>query len=524
MALTPSSPGPDIGADPGSAVGRAPRTSSASAAADGDNGLQPFYTQVGNLKLSLDAVGMSGSTGVVQVDKPVGATVRKAFMFSASTGFSSYTPVDGDVTIDGAPVSWLPALTRTNGIQSVNVAADVTSLVTAKLAAAPPGRVDLTIGEGPTDNIDGEILAVVWNDPAAKSQTIYLMYGAQSTTGDSFGVNLDEPLKPSSTATMSLGITFGYQPAGQYSQIDVNGRRVSTSAGGQDDGSDNDGSLITVGGLDDDASNPADPTGTDDCPAAPRCDDELYDLKAAVASGTTSIDVTTQNPSNDDNVMFAAFVVSGVSAVIDNSVGLSPSGSRQQVGTSHSVVATVRDSSGELVKQGFVSFDVVSGPNAGSKLLGIRLPDGRVIASYSSTKTGIDVIRATTEISGQSQVSNDVTQEWIPSVAGTFGGAWPFNGSLRTLYYTYGGGHRYLGNIVQGASNWAAAPTKIKIEPWPGVPAPIHLPVQDVYRNDSWWGMTVFTDDCVECGYTSNAILMNQRTLDRESDAQSTLR
>ena len=50
---------------------------------------------------------------------------------------------------------------------------------------------------------------------------------------------------------MSLGISFSYQGCCQYSMIDANGQRVTTSAGGQDDGEAANGALITVGGLDD---------------------------------------------------------------------------------------------------------------------------------------------------------------------------------------------------------------------------------------------------------------------------------
>lgn len=500
-----------------------PRVASVEAATGGS--LEVFYSDIGNLRLSVDAVGTNAESATVQAERPAGATVKKAFLFAASTGSSGVTPADGSVSIDGAPVSWDPAHTISNGIGSVNVAADVTSLLKAKLETAPAGQIDFTVAETNTYDMDGEILAVVWNDASAKSRSIYLMYGAQSTTGDHFTVGLSEPLKPSSIATMALGISYGFQPAGQYSQVDVNSVRLTTAAGGQDDGEGENGALITVGGLGDSTDNPADPMATDSCgDAGSRCDDELYDLKSLVGTGATSFDVDTLNPSNDDNIMFAAFEISGVTATVGNSVSLSPSGTTQQVGTQHTVVAVPRDANGNMVMDRPVTIRVTSGPNSGATLTGIRTPDGRVVATYGSGGTGVDSIEASyVDADGATHTSNVATQKWTPSVVGTFGGAWPFNGSNLELRYTYGGGHRYLGNVVQGASNWNAAGTKVRISQWPGAPLAIQLPIQDVYRNDSWWGMTIFgPDDCVYCGYTSNPILLNQRTLDAESDAQRT--
>ena len=59
-------------------------------------------------------------------------------------------------------------------------------------------------------------------------------------------------------ADMGLGISFSSQP-GQNSNVEVNGTRVTSSAGGQDDGGNENGALITVGGLDDSNDNPSNP-------------------------------------------------------------------------------------------------------------------------------------------------------------------------------------------------------------------------------------------------------------------------
>jgi hypothetical protein len=258
------------------------------------------------------------------VEKNPGAIVHQALLFAASTGFTGYTPINGDVTIDGAPVTWDPTHTIGNSISSFNVLADVTEMVKAKLDAASPGPVSFTIAEpNNTLQIDGEILAVIFDDPTVTiNKSITLLYGAQSTTGDTFNVALTAPIDksdPNQQLAFGLGISYGYQAAGilnQYSLIDVNSTRISSAAGGQDDcdqkyaaapnfASCGNGSLLTVGGTGDSTSNPVDPNATPQDSCVPRCDDELYNLEPFVNSGDTAFTIHTLNPSNDDNIFFA---------------------------------------------------------------------------------------------------------------------------------------------------------------------------------------------------------------------------
>ena len=110
----------------------------------------------------------------------------------------------------------------------------------------------------------------------------------------------------------SLGISYGHQPTSQYSQIDVNGVRLTTSAGGEDDGQSVNGALLTVGGLDDSNVNPPDPytTGV----YGPNYDDELYNLLPFVSDGDVTITVYTINPSDDDNIFFSAMFLGSTTA------------------------------------------------------------------------------------------------------------------------------------------------------------------------------------------------------------------
>jgi hypothetical protein len=262
---------------------------------------------------------MNQASGVIQVSKAAGTTVRQAWMFAA--GMPGYTPVDGDVTLDGQPVTWDPLHTIVSGIQSGNVAADVTSLVKPRIDVAPAGRVDITLMEANTIRIDGEILAVIFDDPTmSTNNSIALLYGAQQPLGDSFTANFADPIDtsdPSMRVQLGLGISFGFQPSGQYSTVDINGTQLTSTAGGQDDCNEpdlatcGDGELLTVGGLDDDPANPPDTT----CATADaRCDDELYDLLPLLTNGATSVTVNTANPSNDDNLFFASLAISNTTA------------------------------------------------------------------------------------------------------------------------------------------------------------------------------------------------------------------
>src|SRR4051794_24558327 len=65
-----------------------------------------FYRDVGTVRLSVDAVGTADASGTVEVAKPAGATVKRAFLFGATTPWQTFTPSDAAVTLDGTGVSW----------------------------------------------------------------------------------------------------------------------------------------------------------------------------------------------------------------------------------------------------------------------------------------------------------------------------------------------------------------------------------------------------------------------------------
>ena len=240
----------------------------------------------------------------------------------------------------------------------------MTNIVKATIDAAPAGILNFTVTEANTYSIEGEILVVIFNDPTMTTDnTIVLLFGAQDVNGDSFHINLGSPITNESLShplDLSLGISFGYQPAGQYSIVDVNGQRMSTSAGGQDDGQPENGALLTVGGVGDTDANPPDPYATDiyGC----RYDDELYNLNPYVSVGNTSIDVYTQNPSMDDNIFFAALNLQAQTALVNEGILLTPPSAGNTIGQNHTVTATVQDNDGNPIVGRLVNFTILSAP------------------------------------------------------------------------------------------------------------------------------------------------------------------
>ncbi|HEY9246763.1 MAG TPA: Ig-like domain-containing protein, partial [Candidatus Methanoperedens sp.] len=248
--------------------------------------------------------------------------------------------------------------------------------------------------------------------------TIVLLFGAQKVSGDTFNIGLANPINkadPNLGLDMSLGISYGFQGGSQYSQVDVNGNRLTTSAGGQDDGTDENGALITVGGIGDTNFNPADPFALPSvCGKAPGCDDELYSLLPFVNTSDTKITVFTKNPSNDDNILFAALNLKSVAAVVGEGIVLSPTTATNPVGTTHTVTATVQDATGKPIVGREVTFTILSGPNAPKT--GNSTTDSNGTATFTYTSNGIagtDTIQASFIDDQQKTItSNKVEKIW----------------------------------------------------------------------------------------------------------------
>ncbi|MFQ5512601.1 MAG: hypothetical protein ACE5EO_12210 [Candidatus Krumholzibacteriia bacterium] len=409
--------------------------------------LELFYKDKGRLSLSVDGEGTVLPLGTVEVEKPMGGTVRKAFLMAASAGFSEHRPRANEVSIGEAPVEW--DLSVPNAVGSWNGIADVTSLVRSRIDGAAAGRVVFEIHEHPSDLIDGVILAVVFDDPGAdENNEIALFFGAQKVRGGSFAVELSESAGAGSGTrfTLGVGISHSYQSSRegrQFSWIDVNGRRLTTAAGGPDDGSPLPGALLTVGGVGDGASNPADARG----PVANLAtDDEYYDLGPLLEPGETRITVATGNPSGDENLFFASFLASsdprrgGETAVVPGGIPLAgereadveengPPGrhpdnlvltatsSSSRIGSQSEITATVLGA-GEPMEDVHVELKIVSGPHAGVVSGTHTDAFGRASFSFRGQRAGRDLLVAVVaDSTGAVAGSNVLFHEWLEAAS-----------------------------------------------------------------------------------------------------------
>src|SRR4029077_20463590 len=123
--------------------------------------------------------------------------------------------------INGSDVTF--SLSTPSAIGSSNHFADVTAIVKPIVDAAPSGIVSLTITEMNSSGIDGESLAVIFDDPnQSTDNTVILLFGAQNIAGDTFSVLLGSPITdPTLPIDMSLGISFGFQGPSQSSIVEV---------------------------------------------------------------------------------------------------------------------------------------------------------------------------------------------------------------------------------------------------------------------------------------------------------------
>jgi RHS repeat-associated protein len=381
-----------------------------------DDFFPDIFPITGHFSISVDAGGSNDSFHTIEVEKPNDdATVHKAFVLAASHSFYTFpekrTINDGDITINGNPIIWNERFFQDIPFENNekffnNVLADVTDIVKPIVDDAPADeRFKFTFTEVGTYDISGEILVVIFNDPTAPKQTISLFFGGQKVKGETFVITLAEPINPSvdgSKADFGLGMSYGGQNDVEinFTNVKVNSIEVSASAGGGDDTHakvHGPGTLITVGGLDDSIENPPRESDGKPIPANrnPRTDDELYSLLPFVSPNDTSISVFTENPSNDDDIFFAYFVLSGT-AIVNGGILLKPDSANNEVGDTHTVIAVVKNENGEPVSDRLVNFEILEGsPNAGITYSATTDANGEAYFTYTVNKCmGDDQIKA----------------------------------------------------------------------------------------------------------------------------------
>jgi hypothetical protein len=284
-------------------------------------GLAPVGIWNGNVGLSLDAVGSNNDpVGNIRADIPVGATVLAAYLYSAGTPYPYYlnsprTVADyngSGITLNGTSITDFSAIVGASALPArpdlgnfFTGRANVTSLIQSLATGGPD--YSWSVQEGTLNNrIDGEVLAVVYSAPSQPTGSVVLLDGGLNTSGETTTIGLGAPLTnvldPGFSATMSLADSFSYDAGGpgdtQYSDINVNGTRLTSAAGGYGNlGQGYDGGLINVGSSFNPIENPADPFSHDTSK-----DDLRYNLAPFLSNGDSSFTIYSDNPSNDDNI------------------------------------------------------------------------------------------------------------------------------------------------------------------------------------------------------------------------------
>ena len=264
-----------------------------------------------NTRLSIDGWGGSALTevGTLQTEIPLGATVEQAYLYGTAQIGQSVN----DVFFVDTPLFVADAITVSpvNALSST-VLWDVTSIIQDNLLSEQQDWTIIELAEN-----EGAALVVVYSNAETVGNTSVILDGGLTES-------IEEVLIPISPLNggdflVSSAISLGFQPSDQFTNIFVDtnsttNRLLSQSAGGQDDGNDFDGGLITVGGIGDTPTNP-DPSDTSSAASAPRQDNEFYNLGLGnsedatpfIQPGDTFVRLTLINASEDDNI-FALFL------------------------------------------------------------------------------------------------------------------------------------------------------------------------------------------------------------------------
>lgn|GEM_PF-2805085 len=183
---------------------------------------------------------------------------------------------------------------------------------------------------------------------------------------------------------------------------------------------------------------------------------------------------------------------------------------------------------GQLDGDGLCTFSVpgcpfgptgYEGPNTAIKTLASR-PDSAEIDFPAGLAPGAQTYFS---LEGELSLADLTVHQGPLAVTGTFGGSW----AAPNLYYSYGGAHRYLGNVSQAGVNWSNTGTKLHISSWPGVPFRVHIAVSDVVSSDTFWAVTGFASngaipECTACDYTLNTVTFIRGTVDPLKDFMRT--
>ena len=116
----------------------------------------------------------------------------------------------------------------------------------------------------------------------------------------------------------------------------------------------------------------------------------------------------------------APVIIGGAAVTLPGSITLEPPTAQKQVGGSHTVTATVRNSQGGLRQGATVNFSVTAGPNTGKTGTGTTDANGQTTFTYTDTGTGgTDTIQASFVDEASNTRSTTATVDWTTSAPTT---------------------------------------------------------------------------------------------------------
>lgn len=385
------------------------------------------YQEFGRYTLSVDGGGNQTVDNYnITINKPAGATVRKAYALVANVP-GRPDPGTGALTFTIGASVITPSLDNVDSSSSnasIMTARwdDVTADLSAALNAAAAGPVTVNIKENapsPRD-WDGATLFVVWDDPNANRTLIAFKLGSELT-----GENIDlvintapiNTTNPLFQAELGVGISFSTATGAQVSNVDFEGTRLTTVAGGFEDGALANGALFTIGGEGDTRDR------TDN--------DERYDVTDLITNNETSLNIVVSSANRDDYLFAVWFSgqaveppsVMEITSPADNAaLNMEPSitGSANANGV---VTVNWRDSQGNIVQT-----TTVPSNNAGDWTATPRgLPDGQYTVEASITTaagTATDSVTFTLDTTAPviaivAPADNSGTNDNTPTISGT---------------------------------------------------------------------------------------------------------
>lgn len=247
------------------------------------------YSTTGQVGMSLDGLGTVTGIGNLDSSIPLNSSIEAAFLYAAARSGGSWA--SSPTITFGGDVYNSATLFGSNRSAVFDVSTTVQNQYNPSLVSQTWGIVENTDSEGTA-------LAVVYSNPSLSEGGILLSTGEglNSTYSASLPSTID---LSSGSVLMSLGISYSVDNSStQRTEVDVNGSRLSNSAGGNGDGFRSNGALLEIGGIGD---NPANPSLLDTNTDA---DDLLYTLDSFVSSGDSSIDFVFNGISNDDYIFF----------------------------------------------------------------------------------------------------------------------------------------------------------------------------------------------------------------------------